>query len=132
VSTSTVAVLVIIFGVLAGLINVIFGMLRRAHIWVALMRFGLALVSFGAAGGVTMAKLTGTRLLPQGWHTTEAVIYLFIGLAIFVGATLMLPSTVERNVLPAAEQPKTPTTLTGKLTGSAGVSVANNNEEWVN
>ena len=130
-STSTVAVLVVIFGVLAGLINVIFGMLRRGYIWVALMRFGLALVSFGAAGGVITAKMSGIHL-PASFHTTEAIIYLFIGLAIFIGATLMLPSTVERNVLPAAEQPKTQTTLTGKLTGSAGVSVANNNEEWVN
>ncbi len=129
-STSTVAVLVIIFGVLAGLINVVFGMLRRGHIWVALMRFGLALVSFGAAGVVTMAKLSGVHLLPSTWHSTEAIIYLFIGLAIFVGATLMLPSTVERNVLPATEQPKTKTTLTSKLSGT--VSVANNNEEWVN
>lgn len=130
---STFAILVVILGVLSGLINVAIGLMRRNHLWVAVMRFGAGLISFAAAGSAVYAKTNGLHL-PAGWHSTEYTIFLFMALAIFVGATLYLPATIERNVLPAAEAPPTKTTLTGKLTGDAGVRIANNSstEEWVN
>ena len=130
---STFATLAIILGVLSGLINFGIGIMRRDHIWVALMRFIAGLVSFAVAVGVIVSKMNGIHL-PAGWHSGDNIIFLFIGLALFVGATLMLPSSIERNLLPAAApQPKQKTTLTGKLSGEPGtVGVAKNNEEWVN
>lgn len=137
---STFAILVVILGVLSGLINFAIGLMRRNHLWVAVMRFGAGLVSFAAAGAAVYAKTAGLHL-PASWHSTEYTIFLFMALAIFVGGTLYLPATIERNVLPVAETApvKTATTLTGKLAGDPGVRIANNNvggnntnEEWVN
>lgn len=122
------SVVAIFIGVLAGLINVGIGILRREVIIVSLMRFAAALVSFAAPVTIFIIKAEGGRIVPTAWHQT---VYLVLALAIFVGITLMVPASIERNITPPAPE-TTPKRTTGKLTGDAGVRIANQNEEWVN
>ena len=122
------SVVAIFIGVLAGLINVGIGVLRREVIGVSIMRFIAALVSFAGPLAIFFIKAQGGRLVPPEWHQT---VYLVLGLLIFVGITLMVPASLERTISPPAPD-ATPKRDTGKLTGDAGVRIANQNEEWVN
>ena len=145
---SIFATLVIVFGILAGLTNVALGIVHREQIMLLLMRLLVALIGFGAAAGVIVAKSQGWHL-PAGLRTSESTIYLFIALALFVGATLALPSTIERNFFPRPkEEMKTTKISTGKLAtaptaqstgtpsgniaGAPNVGIATKDEGWVN
>jgi hypothetical protein len=123
----------VILSVLAGLVNLGTGMLRRQQVMLMVMRFGLSIFSFIVAAVIIIAHLDHVALLPQGLHGADGYLYLFIAFALYVGLTLMLPATIERaNPVIAAEQKAhTSGKLTGKLP-DAGVRVANQNEEWVN
>jgi hypothetical protein len=125
---SLFTILVIILGMLAGLINFAFGVARREHFGIAAMRFLVGIVSFGVAAATLVVQIEKLSLPKE--ITDLNLIYLFIALGLFIGATLMLPATIERSVLPASEQPTIRTT--GKLSDNAGVRIANQGEDWVN
>lgn len=123
---SIYSILAVILGVLAGVINLSLGVMRRAQPLLALMRFGAALVGFAAPVVILVAHSQGLRLVPTEWHNAA---YLLIALAIFVGVTLMVPATIERSALaPAPVERKT-----GPLTaGQSGVRIANESgDDWV-
>ena len=132
---SVFATMGVILAILAGLINFGIGLLRRKHPLMAMMRFGISILSIIAAASIILAKANNVSL--SGWGVTESLkyIYLLMGLAIFVGLTLMLPATVERNNLPAEER-ITPTPASkatpSAATGDGGVRVVKPNDEWVN
>ncbi len=118
---STVSILGVILGIFAGFVNLFFAVLRHSRALVLLVRLVACLASFGGAGAI----LLGARLPPDN------LIYDLFGLAIFIGLTLMVPTSIERGLIPAEAQPASHTT--GTLhTGQPGVRVANQNDEWVN
>jgi len=126
----TFTILVVILGTLAGIINFAYGLIGREQPIIAVMRFAVGIISFAIAGIMLYIQVRNIALPTD--ITKIPLAYLFIALGLFVGATLMLPATVERTLRPAetaaAETPHT----TGKLGGESGVRIANQNEEWVN
>jgi drug/metabolite transporter (DMT)-like permease len=127
-SVSVVAILGIIIGVFAGLANLILAPLRRDRPLVVLVRLVAALLGFAGAAAIVVAHVQGAQL-PQELNT---VLYQAIGLFLFVGVTLMVPATIDRNTAPQPT-PDPATRTTGKLSGQAGVTIANQStDEWVN
>lgn len=127
---SIYSILAIILGVMAGVINLTLGMLRRGQPLMVAMRLAAAIISFAVPIVVLVAHSQSVALVPKEWHNSA---YLAIALAIFVGVTLMVPATVERgNQPPAPATPPSPTRKTGTLSGQPGVRIANENgDEWV-
>jgi hypothetical protein len=130
----------LILAILAGIINLGVGVLRIKHRLLALMRFGIAIACFAIAAGIVILKANDVSLTGLGVTGATKIAYLAMGLAIFVGGTLMLPASIERNNLPAEERltptthPSTPPTprTTGALSSDGGVRVANQGDDWVN
>lgn len=125
-------ILVIVFGILAGVVNFGYGLLHRNRIWIAAMRFGVGVISLVIAG-VALANQLNVIALPGMQQLS--LIYTFIALGLFVGGTFMLPATIERNVLPAEEQPHVTPRQTGKLGGNPpepGIRLVNQTDDWVN
>lgn len=125
--------IVIIFGAFAGVINLGFALLRREYTPVALMRIAMALVCFAVAGGTAYFATSGKPL--PATISSLPLIYIFIAVGLFIGATLMLPATIERTMIPPAEQltPHTTGKLnTDKLTDRSGIRIGTQSEDWVN
>jgi hypothetical protein len=138
------AILGVTLAIIAGLINFVTGLLRRKHTMMMLMRIAISILSFIAAAAIIVFKTDNQTLASYGVSGTSKYIYLFMALAIFVGVTLMLPATVERNNLPAEDRftpsSRTPrAAATGSLAGTGGVTnadggvhVAKEDDKWVN
>jgi hypothetical protein len=135
---SVFAVVGVVLAVAAGLINIVTGLLRRKHAMLAAMRFGLGLLSLIAAAAIIVFKSANDTLAQFNVTGTMKYVYLIMALAIFVGVTLMLPATVERNNLPPEDrfQPSVrPATVTGpapQVANEGGVHVAKEDDKWVN
>lgn len=129
---STFAIIGVILSVFAGLLNFFTGLMRRQQMMLMLMRFGLSIFSFIVTAVIIVAKIDGVALLKYLPADSSKYLYLFIVLALYVGLTLMLPATIERNNPAVAADSAPKPNPTGKLAGSPGVRVANQNEEWVN
>ncbi len=133
---SLFAILGVTLAIIAGLINLGTGLLRRKHAMMMLMRIGISIVSFLAAAGIILFKSDNLALANYGVTGTSKYIYLFMALAIFVGLTLMLPATIERNNLPPEDR-FTPTPRPASAAGNVaaadgGVRVIKEGDEWVN
>jgi hypothetical protein len=133
---SVFTILGVTLAIIAGLINLAIGLLRRKHAMMMLMRLGISLISFLAAAAIIIFKADNQALASYGITGTSKYIYLFMALAIFVGITLMLPATVERNNLPPEERftptPR-PAGASGNIaTADGGVHVIKEDDKWVN
>jgi hypothetical protein len=127
--------LVIILGMLAGVINFAIGIMRHDRLAVAMLRFGAGIVAFAIAIILLIANVQDIALLPKDLETWNPI-FLFIALGIFIGATLMLPTTLQSSMLPPEEK-EIDERATGKLAGkvngeSSGIRFANQSEDWVN
>lgn len=136
-SAFTIAGLVL--AILAGIINLGVGVLRMKHRLLALMRFGIAIACFAVAAGIVILKSNDVSLTSLGVTGWTKIAYLLMGLAIFVGGTLMLPASIERSNVQAEERltptpaPHTPSArTTSAMSGEGGVRVANQGDDWVN
>jgi hypothetical protein len=135
---TVLSTLAVILALLAGIVNFGAGLMRRKYPLMAVMRFGLCVLSIAAAVTIIIAKADSVSLASLGVSTSLKYIYLIMGLAIFVGLTLMVPASVERNNLPAEERlapsanrPMPPTSPSA-TPGEGGVRMAKTNDEWVN
>ena len=133
---SVFAILGVTLAIIAGLINLATGLLRRKHAMMMLMRIGISIISFLAAVAIILFKADNLTLAAYGVTGASKYIYLFMALAIFVGITLMLPATIERNNLPPEDR-FTPTPRPASATGNiaaadGGVRVIKEDDKWVN
>ncbi len=130
------AILGITLAIIAGLINFVTGLLRRKYPMLMLMRIAISIVSFIAAAAIIVFKTDNQTLATYGVTGTSKYLYLFMALAIFVGLTLMLPATVERNNLPPEDRFTPTSRATGTLASAGGgegtVHVAKEDDKWVN
>lgn len=132
---SVFATLGVILAILAGLINFGVGLMRRKHPLIALMRFGLSAFSVVAAATILIVKADKFSLIALAGSEQIKYFYLFAALAIFMGLTLMLPASVERNNLPLDERiipTPAPKGAPSAATSDGGVRTAKPNDEWVN
>jgi len=94
------------------------------------MRVAIGILSLATAVAIIILKVDNVSFATIGVSPSSKFIYLIMGLAIFVGATLMLPASVERNNLPTEDQMRPtvrPTTLSH---GESGVRLIK--EDWMN
>jgi hypothetical protein len=116
---------------IASVVNLGVGLLRRKHPMILAMRIAIGILSLAAAVAIIVLKMQDVSFKSIGVSDNSKPIYLLMGLAIFVGATLMLPASVERNNLPTDEQLRPTARLTTTISqGESGVHVVK--EDWVN
>jgi len=121
--------LLIAIGTLAAIINFSLGWAHRARLTGALVRFAAGLISLALAVGVIVTKLVLNLHLPAAMDLLRVNRYGFIAAGLFIGATLMLPSYVDR---PPSET--TTPTLQQRAARpiNATVRLQKNSDEWVN
>ncbi|MBA3826402.1 MAG: hypothetical protein H0X24_21185 [Ktedonobacterales bacterium] len=115
---------------IAGFVNLGVGLLRRKHPMILVMRIAIGILSLAAAVAIIILKADNVSFATIGVTPSSKPIYLIMGLAIFVGATLMLPASVERNNLPTEEQLRPTPRPTTISQGESGVHMVK--EDWMN
>lgn len=127
---SAFTIIGVILALLAGFINLGVGLMRRNHPMILVMRVGIGILSLAVAVAIIILKTDNISFASVGVTGLSKTIYLLMGLAIFVGATLMLPASVERNSLPTEDQMRPGVRPTSVNQGDSGVRVVK--EDWMN
>lgn len=125
----TLYYIIVVVGLIVAAINFVLGWAHREKPVSALVRFAAGLVGVALAVGVIVTKLIMNMHLQTSIAGIEPVYVIFIGAGIFIGATLMLPSYVERGSAPAT----TPSLQERAVRPvNATVRLQKNTDEWVN
>jgi hypothetical protein len=120
--------LLITIGTLAAIINFTLGWVHRARLAGTLVRFAAGIISLALVAGVIVTKLVLDVHLPAGMELLRVNRYGFIAAGLFIGATLMLPSYVDR---PSGET--TAPTLQERAARPVNATVRmQNSDEWMN
>jgi hypothetical protein len=125
----TLYYIIVVVGLIVAAINFTLGWAHREQAVNALVRFAAGLVSVVLAVGVIVTKLVMNMHLQTAIAGIQPVYVIFIGAGIFIGATLMLPSYIERNGEPAAS-PSLQERAVRPV--NATVRLQKNSDEWVN
>lgn len=121
--------LLIAIGTLAAIINFTLGWMHRARLAGALVRFAAGIISLALVAGVIVTKLVLDIHLPEALSALQVNRYGFIAAGLFIGATLMLPSYVDRPSGDAA----TPTLQErAARPAKATVRMQQQGDEWMN
>jgi hypothetical protein len=127
---SAFTIIGVALAIIAGVINLGVGLMRRKHPMIMAMRLAIGVLSLVAAVAIIILKTESVSFATIGVSDSSKPIYLIMGLAIFVGATLMLPASVERSNLPTEEQMR-PTMRPPTIDhGDSGVRLIK--EDWMN
>lgn len=121
--------LLIAIGTLTAIINFGLGWAHRERLAGALVRFAAGIISLALVVGVVITKLILDIHLPAGMELLRVNRYGFIAAGLFIGATLMLPSYVDRQTgeanAPTMQQ-------RAARPANATVRTQKNSDEWVN
>lgn len=125
----TLYYIIVVVGLLVAAINFALGWAHREQAINAVVRFAAGLIGVVLAVGVIVTKLVMNMHLQTEIAGIQPVYVIFIGAGIFIGATLMLPSYIEKNGAPEAgpslqERAVRP--------ANATIRLQKNTDEWVN
>lgn len=121
--------LLIAIGTLAAIINFTLGWIHRSRVAGALVRFSAGIVSLALVTGVIVTKLVLDIHLPAALSALQVNRYGFIAAGLFIGATLMLPSYVDR---PNGEASAPTLQERAARPANATVRMQQNSDEWMN
>ena len=121
--------IIVIVGLAVAAINFVLGWAHRDKPISVLVRFTAGLVGVALAVSVIVTKLIMNMHLQTDIAGMKPAYVIFIAAGIFIGATLMLPSYVERGAAPESvpslqERAVRPVNATVRL--------QKNSDEWVN
>lgn len=121
--------LLIAIGTLAAIINFGLGWVHRGRLAGALVRFSAGIISLALVVGVIITKLVLDVHLPVGMEALRVNRYGFIAAGLFIGATLMLPSYVDRQ---SGETASPTLQERAARPANATIRTQKNSDEWVN
>jgi hypothetical protein len=125
----TLYYIIVVVGLIVAAINFTLGWAHREKPVSVLVRFTAGLVGVAMAVGVIVTKLVMNMHLQTSIAGIQPVYVIFIGAGIFIGATLMLPSYVERN---GAPEPAPSMQERAVRPVNATIRLQKNSDEWVN